>query len=138
MSTIELNPTQSPDFVLTETDENNVESKDPSQKVSTPCLREASKAHLFTTKWLCGLPHLGLLGAHQFYAGKPLKGLAMALLTLSGFCNSMFFIGNPLGLLITLPWLIKNMFELHTECFKDGKGKFILPLPTRVIIIDQR
>ena len=118
MSTIELNPTESSDFVLTETYENKAESKDLFQKASTPCLREASKAHFFTTQFLLLSP-LGLLGAHQFYAGKFSKGIAMVLSTVT-----------IAGLLITVPWCIRNTLELHNECFKDGEGKFILPLPT--------
>lgn len=131
MSTIELNPTESSDFVFTETYENKDESKDPSQNASTPCLRAASKTDFFTTNFL-HIPPLGLFGAHQFYAGKPLKGLAMVL------CSSTIFLSNPIGLFITFPWLIRNSYELHNECFKDGMGKVILPLPTRANIIDQR
>ena len=134
MSTIELDPTESANFLfLAENYKNKDESKDLSQKASTPYLREASKAYSFTTKLLgIYIPLFGLFGAHQFYASKPLKGLAMAL------CSSTVFLGNPVGLFITIPWLIRNFFELQNECFKDGEGKFILPLPKRVIIIDQR
>ena len=80
----------------------------------------------------------GLFGAHQFYAGKPLKGLAMTLCSLLGLYGSVVVINHPVGILVTLPWLIRNFFELQNECFKDGEGKIILPLPKRVIIIDQR
>ena len=132
MSTIELDPTESANFLfLAENYKNKDESKDLSQKASTPCLREASKAHFLVTNFL-HIPPFGLFGAHQFYAGKPLKGLAMAL------CCITIFDGTPIGLLITIPWLIRNSYELNNGCFKDGMGKLILPLPTRVTIIDQR
>jgi TM2 domain-containing membrane protein YozV len=53
---------------------------------------------------------LGWLGAHQFYAGKPLKGVLM-LCSLGG-----------LGI-----WHIMNVYQLATCSFKDGQGKTICP-----------
>lgn len=53
---------------------------------------------------------LGWFGVHQFYAGKPLKGLAM-LCTFGG-----------LGL-----WNVYDIYQLATVQFKDGQGKVICP-----------
>jgi TM2 domain-containing membrane protein YozV len=53
---------------------------------------------------------LGAVGAHQFYAGKPFKGVAM-LCTLGG-----------LGV-----WNLINIYEIATCQFKDGKGRVICP-----------
>lgn len=53
---------------------------------------------------------LGVIGAHQFYAGKPLKGMLM-LCSLGG-----------LGI-----WYLVNIYQLVTCGFKDGKGKWVCP-----------
>lgn len=53
---------------------------------------------------------LGFLGAHQFYAGKPFKGIAM-LCTLGG-----------LGI-----WNTINIYEIATCQFKDGRGRVVCP-----------
>ncbi|PCI78075.1 hypothetical protein COB21_01810 [Candidatus Aerophobetes bacterium] len=61
-----------------------------------------------TAQVFCGF--LGMIGAHQFYAGKPFKGIAM-LCTLGG-----------LGI-----WAFVNNYQLATCGFKDGRGKVICP-----------
>lgn len=53
---------------------------------------------------------LGFLGAHQFYAGKPLKGIMM-------LCSFG-------GLFI---WQLMNIYQLATCGFRDGKGKVVCP-----------
>jgi TM2 domain-containing membrane protein YozV len=53
---------------------------------------------------------LGWVGAHQFYTGKPLKGLLM-LCSLGG-----------LGI-----WNLINTYQLVTCGFKDGQGKTVCP-----------
>ena len=53
---------------------------------------------------------LGVVGAHQFYAGKPLKGVMM-ICSLGG-----------LGI-----WWMVNTYQLLTCGFKDGTGKVICP-----------
>lgn len=53
---------------------------------------------------------LGSSGAHQFYAGKPLKGVLM-LCTIGGF-----------GVVQAM-----NIYQLATCSFKDGQGKTICP-----------
>jgi TM2 domain-containing membrane protein YozV len=51
---------------------------------------------------------LGMFGAHQFYAGKPLKGVLM-------LCT-----GGGLGI-----WAMINIYQLVTCGFKDGEGKTV-------------
>lgn len=53
---------------------------------------------------------LGTIGVHQFYAGKPLKGMLM-LCSLGG-----------LGI-----WQLINIYQLVICDFKDGQGKTICP-----------
>lgn len=53
---------------------------------------------------------LGWIGAHQFYAGKPLKGVLM-LCSLGGF-----------GI-----WQMMNLYQLAVCGFKDGQGKTVCP-----------
>jgi len=51
---------------------------------------------------------LGIFGAHQFYNGKPFKGLAM-LCTFGG-----------LGI-----WTLVNLYQVATHDFRDGSGKVV-------------
>ena len=53
---------------------------------------------------------LGLVGAHQFYAGKPLKGILM-------LCSF-----GGMGI-----WTLINIYQLATCSFTDGEGKLICP-----------
>lgn len=53
---------------------------------------------------------LGLIGAHQFYTGKPLKGILM-LCTFGG-----------LGI-----WTIMNIYQIATCDFRDGEDKVLCP-----------
>ena len=53
---------------------------------------------------------LGLVGAHQFYTGKPLKGILM-LCTLGG-----------LGV-----WNVINIYQIATCDFRDGEDKVLCP-----------
>ena len=53
---------------------------------------------------------LGVFGVHQFYAGKPLKGIAM-LFTLGG-----------LGI-----WAVINIYQIATCGFRDGQGRVVCP-----------
>jgi hypothetical protein len=69
---------------------------------------EISSCDQKTALILCSL--LGWLGAHQFYAGKPLKGVLM-------LCS----IGG-LGI-----WNVINVYQLATCGFKDGQEKTICP-----------
>jgi len=59
-----------------------------------------------TTLILCTF--LGILGAHQFYNGKPFEGLTM-LCTFGG-----------LGI-----WSIVNTYQIATHNFRDGSGKVV-------------
>lgn len=52
----------------------------------------------------------GLVGGHQFYAGKPFKGVAM-ICTIGG-----------LGL-----WQAYDVYKIATAQFKDGQGKIVCP-----------
>ncbi len=51
---------------------------------------------------------LGLLGAHQFYAGHIFRGLLMLVLTVMGW-----------GLIITVPWTILDWVLIVTGQFHD-------------------
>ena len=55
---------------------------------------------------------LGVVGAHRFYAGRIGSGIAMLLLTITGF-----------GLIVTFIWVIVDLVILATGGFRDGDGK---------------
>lgn len=71
---------------------------------------KASPKSSSTAYYLTLLSCVGFAGIHQFYAGKPLKGLAM-LLTEGG-----------LGF-----WQLWNVYNLMMGTLTDGEGKVICP-----------
>lgn len=74
-----------------------------------------------TLLWMC---FLGIVGGHQFYLGKPMKGLMMM-----SMCVLGAFVCSPSssGMTVTFPWVAYNMIELSTGSLKDGQGKYVVP-----------
>ena len=72
---------------------------------NVPAAGRSSKS-LLVMLVLCTI--LGLLGAHQFYAGHVIKGIVMFVLTIMGW-----------GLIITVPWMILDWVLIVTGQFHD-------------------
>ena len=63
---------------------------------------------------------LGVIGVHRFYVGKSGSGIAMLLISVTGF-----------GLLITGIWCLIDFISIASGSFKDGKGLRVLNWETK-------
>ena len=66
----------------------------------------------------------GIFGMHRFYAGRPLSGLCMLLLSPVGLILLVFFIGVfPLSAVTT--WMLVDLVFVARGRFRDGQGRRI-------------
>ena len=66
----------------------------------------------------------GIFGMHRFYAGRPLSGLCMLLLSPFGLLLLVFFIGVfPLSAVTT--WMLVDLVFVARGRFRDGQGRRI-------------
>lgn len=66
----------------------------------------------------------GIFGMHRFYAGRPLSGLCMLMLTPLGLILLVFFIGVfPLSA-VTI-WMLVDLAFVASGRFRDGQGRRI-------------
>ena len=66
----------------------------------------------------------GIFGMHRFYAGRPLSGLCMLLLSPVGLLLLVFFIGVfPLSAVTT--WMLVDLVFVARGRFRDGQGRRI-------------
>ena len=67
---------------------------------------------------------LGLLGIHDFYAGRYKEGATILCVTCSGFLFNLFYAGNMLNS-VSCPFLISFIIVVSEVCSvkTDGEGK---------------